>query len=65
MALDTGGWGVTSDYARPGTLCLEVDEGGWIVVHNENPLTVNQLRALSNVLNKAAAELAADLLEES
>ncbi|CAM5407138.1 hypothetical protein SMICM304S_08771 [Streptomyces microflavus] len=60
----TGGWAVTSDYANPGTLCLEVDEGGYIVVHNE-PLTVAQLRALSNVLDEAAANLAAEMLEET
>ncbi|WP_327712401.1 hypothetical protein OG912_32275 [Streptomyces sp. NBC_00464] len=60
----TGGWAVTSDYANPGTLCLEVNEGGYTVVHNESPLTVAQLRALSNVIDEAAAELAANLLEE-
>ncbi|OSC76502.1 hypothetical protein B5180_01730 [Streptomyces sp. BF-3] len=61
----TGGWAVTSDYAPPETLCLAVDEGGYIVVHNESPLTVAQLRALSNVLNEAAANLAAEMLEET
>ncbi|MFD7646378.1 hypothetical protein ACFV5M_01750 [Streptomyces albidoflavus] len=60
----TGGWAVTSDYAPPGTLCLAVDEGGYTVVYNETPLTVAQLRALSNVLDEAAANLAAELLEE-
>ncbi|WP_329168334.1 hypothetical protein OG709_29990 [Streptomyces sp. NBC_01267] len=62
---DTGGWGLTSSYSDPGTLCLYADEGGMDIVYNDNPLTVSQLRALANVLNQAAADLAADLTEEN
>ncbi|GGX26801.1 hypothetical protein [Streptomyces chryseus] len=60
---DTGGWVVTDSYARPGTRCLQSDEGSYDVVYSDNPLTVAQLRALSNVLDEAAAELALTLLE--
>lgn len=59
----TGGWSVTADYAEPGTLCLQRDGGGLDIVYNENPLTVAQLRALSNELDEAAANLASELLE--
>ena len=62
---DTGGWGLTKEYAQPGTLCLKADEGSYDVVCNEHPLTVAQLRALANVLDEAAAELAAEQLEET
>ncbi|HLL34193.1 MAG TPA: hypothetical protein VK545_09940 [Streptomyces sp.] len=64
MTRDTGGWSLTKDYARPGTLCLSADEGSYDVVYDAHPLTVAQLRALANVLDEAAAELAAEQLEE-
>lgn len=63
MTRDTGGWSLTREFSPSGTLSLQADEGSYDVVYSDHPLTVAQLRALANVLDEAAAELAAEQLE--
>ncbi|MGW6949002.1 hypothetical protein ACWGHD_19010 [Streptomyces xanthophaeus] len=64
MSAATGGWSLSREMSPPGTLSLMADHGSYDVVYDDNPLSVSQLRALANLLDTAAAELAADMLED-
>jgi hypothetical protein len=54
---ETGGWVVTEGWSPVGTMSLKSDEGGYDLVHSDNPLNADQLRNLGKLLINAAYEL--------
>lgn len=62
---ETGGWSLTAGFSGADELCLMRDDGGCDIVHDANPLTVAQLRALADALSKSADELEFNAMEEN